>query len=147
MVQSSQLKFRILFNHNRYHYSKDQPIDCCNSVKFYISCKLRFCRLQIQNALRMSSTNLVALQAFHGFIIRVIPPEFLKRLSKLTSKFLIVVTANYSRPGLTQTEKFWMCLLRPFFSFQHKSIYRFSETTYAKIKTTYRVTNNRKMHL
>ena len=30
IVQYTELKFRILFN-NRYHYSKDQPIDCCNS--------------------------------------------------------------------------------------------------------------------
>lgn len=100
----------------------------------------------IQNPFRPFSTNLIALQMFRGFIICVIPPEFLKKFSKLTSKFLILAAADYYKLRVTQTEKCWMCLLRPFFQFLAQ-FSRFSKTTYAKMKTTYRVNNNSKIHL
>lgn len=59
------------------------------------------------------STNLIALQMFRSFLMRVIPPEVLQCFKKLTSRFFIMVKTTYYKLRLTPTQKIWMCLLQP----------------------------------
>ena len=178
IVQYTELKFRILFN-NRYHYSKDQPIDCCNSsLENLVTLFMQTSILQTPNT--KNPLLLIQLPSKHPNVSRFYYACNSTRVSEKVFKTnqqvsnsgdgklsqtrtysdreiedVSITSLNFSRLLLLlslgtqreETAEIQASLLRAFFSFQNKSIYRFSETTYAKMKTTYRVTNNRKVHL